>query len=198
MEGLEFLAIPEKMGGIDILTYQYFNQLLNHRTVIFNTGIDENIVELVYLPLRDFENDDSDEPVTLILNSSGGSVVDGFFLADYLTHYKKKLNIIITGNACSMAAVIISAGGKNENITRIAYPNTVLLLHQGMIELGASELKSAVETIKFADDIDERAKKFIIENTGMDEALYDSKARKQWYIFPEEAKELNLIDEIME
>jgi ATP-dependent protease ClpP protease subunit len=37
------------------------------------------------LPLKAFEEDDSTEPVTLILNSSGGSVSDGFFLAYYLS-----------------------------------------------------------------------------------------------------------------
>jgi ATP-dependent protease ClpP protease subunit len=50
--------------------------------------------------------------VTLILNSLGGSVADGFFLANYLSNYSKKLDIIVTGYAASMAAVILSAGGE--------------------------------------------------------------------------------------
>ena len=87
MEALEFLAIPEKFSGLDIPTYQYFNQLLNNRTVIFDSEVDENIIEAVYMPLRDFENDNSNQPITLILNSSGGSVSDGFFLAHYLASY---------------------------------------------------------------------------------------------------------------
>lgn len=198
MEGLEFLAIPEKMGGIDILTYQYFNQLLNHRTIIFNTEITEDIVEAIYLPLRDFENDDSDEPVTLILNSGGGSVSDGFFLASYLASYKKKLNIIITGYAASMAAVILAAGGKNENITRKAYKSTYLLIHDGYIALQTSETKTANDFLAFNNQVDENIRDFIVSNTNISEELYDSKTRKQWFIFAEEAKELNLIDEIME
>ena len=39
---------------------------------------------------------------------------------------------------------------------------------------------------------------FIITNTNITEELYDSKARKQWFISAEEALELNLIDKIME
>jgi len=47
--------------------------------------VQEDIIEKVYLPLRDFEKDDSMEPVTIIMNSSGGSVSDGFFLAHYIS-----------------------------------------------------------------------------------------------------------------
>ena len=130
MEGFEFLAIPEKFSSLDIPMYQYFHQLLNNRTIIFNSEVDENIVEAVYLPLKDFENDDSDEPVTLVLNSIGGSVSDGFFLAHYLASYKKRLNIIVTGYACSMATVLLAAGGKNDNITRKAFSCSYLLLHE--------------------------------------------------------------------
>ena len=105
-------------GAFDPVSYQYFHQLWDNRTIIFNDLVCSDIVEKVYLPLMDFEKDSSIEPVTIILNSDGGSVSDGFFLAHYLTHYRKKLNIIVTGNACSMATVLLAAGGKNENITR--------------------------------------------------------------------------------
>lgn len=123
--------------------YQYFNQLLNHRTILFNTYIDEDIVEKIYLPLKEFEDDSSVEPVTLILNSPGGSVADGFFLAHYLAHYKKKLNIIVLGYAASMAAVILAAGGHNENVHRMCYPSTYALVHDGYITMESSESKTA-------------------------------------------------------
>jgi len=47
--------------------------------------VQDDIVEKVYIPLRDFELDNSNEPVTLIMNSSGGSVSDGFFFAHYIS-----------------------------------------------------------------------------------------------------------------
>lgn len=198
MSGFEFLAIPEKYSSVDIIEYQYFHQLLENRTIIFNSEISEDIVETLYLPLRDFENDDSDEPITIILNSVGGSVSDGFFLANYLASYKKKINIIVAGYAASMAAVILSAGGKNENITRYCYPSTYVLIHDGYVALSASEAKTANDIMAFNNLVDENIRKFIITNTNITEELYDSKARKQWFISAEEALELNLIDKIME
>lgn len=198
MEALEFLAIPEKFSGLDIPTYQYFNQLLNNRTVVFNSEVDENIIEAVYLPLKDFEDDDSEKPATLILNSSGGSVSDGFFLAHYLTSYKKKLNIIVTGYACSMATVLLAAGGKNDNITRKAFSCSYLLLHDGYVALSASEAKTAGDIMRWNEKIDDSIRDFIIEHTNITKELYDENARKQWFLTAVEAKDLNLIDEIME
>jgi ATP-dependent protease ClpP protease subunit len=58
---------------------------MDKRTILLNSAVDESIVESVYLPLKEFEEDDSMEPVTLILNSIGGSVSDGFFLAHYIS-----------------------------------------------------------------------------------------------------------------
>ena len=106
--------------------------------------------------------------------------------------------MIITGYAASMAAVILSAGGKNENITRKAYPSTYILIHDGYVALSASEAKTANDIMAFNNQVDENIRNFIISNTNITEELYDSKARKQWFISAQEALELNLIDEIME
>lgn len=198
MSGFEFLAIPEKYSSVDVIEYQYFHQLLENRTIIFNSEIGEDIIETFYLPLREFENDDSDEPITIILNSVGGSVSDGFFLANYLASYKKKINLIVAGYAASMAAVILSAGGKNDNITRYCYPSTYVLIHDGYVALSASEAKTANDIMAFNNKVDENIRQFILDNTNITPELYDSKARKQWFISAQEAKDLNLIDIVME
>ena len=50
MEGFEFLALPEKYSNVDIVSYQYFHQLLEKRTIVFNSEISEDIIETFYLP----------------------------------------------------------------------------------------------------------------------------------------------------
>jgi len=194
---LEFLAFPEKCG-LDPVNYQYFHQLLHNRTVLFNTDVDSDIVETVYLPLRDFENDDSQKPVTLILNSSGGSISDGFFLAYYLGQYKKPLTIIVTGYAASMAAIILAGGGKNNNVKRVCYPNTYALIHDGYIALEPSETKTANDIMAFNDKIDEKVKQFILDNTKITAEQYDAHGRHQWFLTAHEMLEVGLIDEILE
>lgn len=183
--------------GFSARDYQYFHQLLDNRTILFNTVIDEDIVEKIYLPLKEFEDDSSVEPVTLILNSPGGSVADGFFLAHYIAHYKKKLNILVLGYAASMAAVILAAGGHNENVHRMCYPSTYALVHDGYITMESSESKTAQDFMAFNDKVDNDIKDFIIKHTNITQELYDSKTRHQWFISSQEMKELNFIDEIL-
>lgn len=196
MDELDFLDLFNN-SDISPTSYQYYHQLFHNRTIIFNGSVDDNIIEKYYLPLLDFEKDDSTAPVTLILNSFGGAVTEGFFFAQYLTQYKKKLNIIVTGCAASMAAVILAAGGKNSNITRYCYPSTYALIHDGYVAIGASESKTASDIMSFNDSVDEDIRDFIVSNTNITKDVYDSHTRHQWFIKAPEMKNLGLIDKII-
>lgn len=193
---LEELFNAMQTYGFDPAMYQYFNQLINHRTIIFNCDVQEDIIEKVYIPLRDFEADDSNEPVTIIMNSSGGSVSDGFFLAHYIAQYSKPLNIIVPGYACSMAAVILAGGGKNENVIRSCFPCSYALIHDGYVALSAAETKTANDIMAFNDNVDQRIRKFFIDNTNITEEQYESKSRHQWFLNSQEMLELGLIDRV--
>ena len=185
-----------KDNGLDISTYQYYHQLFDNRTIIFNDEVSEDIIEKAYLPLRDFEEDFSEKPVTLILNSLGGSVSDGFFFANYLSTYKQKLNIIVCGYAASMAMVILCAGGKNPNITRYCYPSTYGLIHDGYIALASSETQTASDILEYNKLVDKNIREFIIANTNITPEQYESKTRKQWFLPASEMKALNIVDHI--
>lgn len=193
----EFLELPMKMSSLDPIQYQYFKQLLQNRTIVFNTDIDENIIETVYLPLKDFEEDDSTTPVTLILNSCGGSVHDSLFLAYYLSTYKKKLNVIVTGYAASMAAIILAGGGNNPNVHRVCYPSSYALIHDGYVSITTSESKSASDVMMFNELVDQQIRQFMIDHTKITSESYDNHARHQWFLTAEQMKEVGLVDEIL-
>lgn len=177
--------------------YQYFHQLFDKRTIVFNKEIEEDVVESVYLPLKDFEEDDISTPVTLIINSLGGSVSDGFFLADYIAQYKKKLNIIVLGYAASMAAIVLAGGGKNPNVVRKCYPSSYALIHDGYVAIQASEAKTADDIMDFNKRVDGRIKEFFITNTNITEEVYNEHSRRQWFLNAQELKTMGLVDEII-
>lgn len=193
------LGIWDKLNAAELspTMYQYYDQLFNHRTIILNDDISERVIEFVYMPLKKFAEDDSNEPVTLILNCSGGSVSDGFFLAYYIANYPKPLNIQVLGYACSMATVLLAAGGKNENVIRTCYPCSYVLIHDGYVALAASEAKTANDIMTFNNKIDEKIRQFFLDNTNLTADEYDTHARHQWFLFADEMKEKNLIDKII-
>ena len=183
--------------GIDVNDYQYFHQLFHNRTIIFNQEVEENVIEYIYLPLRDFEKDDSQEPVTLILNSLGGSVSDALFLCNVIDNYKKPLHIIVPAYACSMATVLLCSGNHNPNVTKYCYPFSFGLLHCGQTAL-SGEFTSVEDTMIFNKTIDDAIKDYIIKNTNITEELYNAHHRKQWYLSSNDMKEYGLIDNFIE
>lgn len=196
MSDLEFLGFANDVSTLDPIMYQYFNQLLKKRTIVLNAEIDENILETVVLPLKDFEQDDSFEPVTLILNTPGGSVADGLMLCNVIDNYKIPLEIIVPSYACSMGTIILCSGNKNPNVTKKAYPFSFALFHSGQTYVGG-ESTSVEDVMNFNKSVDNKIRDYIITNTNITEELYDAHHRKQWYISAEEMLKYGLINEII-
>lgn len=192
---LDFLPIVEQTG-FSPENYQYFHQLLDRRTIILNSDIAESIVETVFMPLKEFEEDSITSPVTLIINSMGGSVADGFFVAHYISQYKKPLNIIVAGYAASMATIMLCSGTHNKNVVRYCFPSSYALIHDGFITLSTSESKTASDFMEFNSKMNDAIKDFIVNNSGITEELFNSYARKQWFLDANEMKKYNLIDHI--
>ena len=196
MSDLEFLGFANDVSTLDPIMYQYFNQLLRKRTIILNAEIDESILETVVLPLKDFEEQKSDKPVTLILNTPGGSVADGLMLCNVIDNYKIPLEIIVPSYACSMGTIILCSGNKNPNVTKKAYPFSFALFHSGQTYVGG-ESTSVEDVMNFNKGVDNKIRDYIIANTNITEELYDTHHRKQWYISAEEMLKYGLIDEII-
>lgn len=195
-DAMEFLEEPIKMSNVDALDYQYFNQYLNHRTVLFNEAVTEDLLEKVILPLKEFEEDDSDEPVTLVLNTPGGSLFMGFCMCNIIDNYKKPLNIIVYGYSMSMGTIILCSGNKNPNVTKMCYPFSFFLHHLGEIALDG-EAGSVKDTMLFNDKLNEQLNEYILKNTNITQEELTANLRKQWYFGADEAKRMGLIDKII-
>ena len=53
-EGLDFLQDVISYSQLDIQSYQYFHNLLQRRTIVFNEEVDTDIVESLMMPLLEF------------------------------------------------------------------------------------------------------------------------------------------------
>lgn len=195
-EELDITTFLKLINGIDICDYQYYHQLLNKRTIIFNSDVDSSLVESVILPLRDFENDDSIEPVTLVLQSVGGSMSDGLVLINIIDNYSKPLNIIVYGYAYSMGFAILCAGSNNPNVTKQCHAFTTALWHSGSVML-AGEANVVNDIQDFNKKMDNQLKEYIIEHTLIPRDLYEKKERYQFYFDATELLRYGIIDEII-
>lgn len=189
--------LEQSMYVIDpIVRYQYFENL-KRRTIVFNRMVDEDILEYLILPLRQFEGDDSNEPVNLILNTCGGSTMAGLVVLNLIDNYKKPLNIYVYSYAMSMGAIILAAGNKNPNVRKFAHKFSIGLIHSGDVVLGQSTANQAKDTMNFLQDIDKRIEQYFFENTNFTKAVWKKIKDKEFYMTAEEMKKYGLIDEIL-
>lgn len=194
MEG--FFEEIVSMCSADPSTYQYFNNLLNHRTIIMNEDVSDNIVESVIMPLLNFEADDSDEPVTLIINTVGGSVSDGLVLCNIIDNYSKKLNIVVLGYAYSMGTIILCAGAHNDNVVRSCYKFSTALLHGGETSISGSS-GQAKDNWQFVQKLEEIIKHYVLSQTSITEEEYNASERHEMYLTSEQMLEKGLVDKIL-
>ena len=180
----------------DPCLYQYYDSLLRHRTIIFNSEVGNDIVETVIIPLMNFEKDDNTEPVTLILNTPGGSIDDGLVLLNVIDNYKKPLNIIVMGYACSMGSIIICAGSKNPNVKRLCHKFSYGLIHAGSVFLGGNT-STVKDTVKFNERVEKTIKDYVLANTKITEDEYRESERKEWYLTANDMLEKGMVDEIL-
>jgi ATP-dependent Clp protease protease subunit len=101
----------------------YFKILNKNRYILLYDEIHNVSSDVVVSKLRamDILNH---KPIYIEINSPGGSVPDGMSIINAIEHIKSPVITIVTGQACSMAALISIAGDK-----RLIYSNSYWMQH---------------------------------------------------------------------
>lgn len=137
----------------------------------------------------------SDETITLFVNSPGGSIPDGQEIIDVIRGLNSKVDVIVAGEAASMAAVITAC----TTGVRKAYPNAELMLHQPLI--GGAGISGSATDITINTNhllsLKEKTIKLLAEACQQNEKMLAEKMERDCWLSPREAVELHLIDEII-
>lgn len=102
-------------------------RLLQDRIVYLGSQVDNESANAVVKQLLYLESVDPKAPITLYINSPGGSVVDGMAIYDVIQRVSCPVHAVVAGMAASMGAVILSGCEKGE---RGILPHAEVLLHQ--------------------------------------------------------------------
>ena len=139
-------------------------------------------------------NLESNEPITVLINSPGGEINSGLLIYDAIVGSKAPVRMICRGKAYSMGAVLLACAGK-----RYMLPNSELMLHQPM--LGGRVSGNALSIKSISDSMLETKKKInslLAKHTGKTEEEIDKATDFDHYFSPDEAIAFNLCDEIIE
>lgn len=122
-----YVPIVVEQTGRGERSYDIYSRLLKDRIIFIGSQIDDTVANLVVAQLLFLESEDPEKDVFLYINSPGGVVTSGLAIYDTMQYIKSPVSTICTGQAASMAAVLLAAGAEGK---RIALPNSRVMIHQ--------------------------------------------------------------------
>ncbi len=171
-----------------------FHHLLNQRIIVLSGEIDTYLCEFVKASLL-FLEAESDEDITMYINSPGGSVYDGLGLLDVMEYIRPDIITVNTGLCASMGAVILCSGTKGK---RKALKRSRTMIHQ---PIGGGWMQQASDMEIEAKEINSLKKELyniISTNTGQNyEKVFQDSDRNYW-MNSKDALKYGMIDEVLD
>jgi len=169
--------------------------ILSSRRIFICDAIDNDSAKEAVRQLWYLELTNPGTPITLVINSPGGSVDAGFAIWDQVKLISSPVSTLVTGLAASMGSVLsLCATSKR----RLATPNARILIHQprlgGAIQGQATDLDiQAKEMLKTRT----RLVRVYVEATGKDAVTIERAIDRDTWMTAQEALEYGLLDKIV-
>ncbi|KAF4470229.1 ATP-dependent Clp protease protease subunit [Fusarium albosuccineum] len=181
-------------------TWDIFSKLLQERIICLNGEINDYMSASIVAQLLWLESDTPDKPITMYINSPGGSVTSGMAIYDTMTYIKSPVSTVCIGGAASMAAILLAGGEAGK---RFSLPHSSIMIHQplGGTRGQASDILIYANQIqKIREQSNQIMQYHLNKAKGHDkytlEQINDLMERDK-YLSPDEALELGVIDEIL-
>ena len=108
-------------------SFDIYSRLLKERIIFIGEQVEDNMANTVIAQLLFLESEDTEKPITVYINSPGGSVTAGLAIYDTMQYIKPDVATLCMGQASSMGALLLAAGAKGK---RLALPNSRIMIHQ--------------------------------------------------------------------
>ena len=185
---------------LNVTQMDVFSRLFMERILYVGGVINSDVANILTSQLLYLEMQDSKSPITMYINSPGGSVIDGLAIYDTMQFIKPDVRTIVVGMAASMGSILLSGGAKGK---RAALPNAEVMIHQP--SGGSKGMASDMEIAwKHMERCKEKLTKYLVKNSGRDPENPDDYNKvladmdRDYWMSAEEALEYGLIDKIIQ
>ena len=173
--------------------YDLASCMLANRIILLTEPINDETAAAITSQLLYLEAENSEDPITIYINSPGGSISSGFAIYDVMNKIKCPVHTMVMGIAASMAAFILCSGSRGN---RYALPNASIMIHQpkGAIEGQAADVEIYAKRLV---DLRQELYKIMAKNTGMSYEEMAYACERDNYLTPKKALEMGFIDKII-
>src|ERR1700746_1220339 len=98
-----------------------YSRLVKERVVFLVGPVTEVTANLIVAQLLFLESENPDKDIFFYINSPGGSVSAGLAIYDTMQFVKPDVSTLCVGQAASMGALLLAAGGKGK---RFSFPHS--------------------------------------------------------------------------
>ena len=169
--------------------------LLDARRLFLNGAVDDELIKDIIRKLWYLELTAPGKPITLLINSPGGSITAGLALWDQIKAISSPITTVVTGLAASMGSVLSLAAPRGR---RFATPAARIMIHQphisGVVRGQATDLQIQAEEIERTHH--ELARMYADATKQSIEVIKKALDRDTW-MSAKEAKDFGLIDHIV-
>ncbi len=175
-------------------SYDIYSLLLKERIIFLGTPINDQIANVIVAQLLYLDHEDPTKPISLYLNSPGGSIYAGMAIYDTMQQVQAPISTIAIGFAASFGTVLLTAGTKGY---RYALPNATVHLHQ---PLGGTQGQASDIEIQAKEILRLRAKlnDILSLHTGRSVEQISQDTDRDYYMTAQQAQEYGLIDEVLD
>ncbi len=175
-------------------SYDIYSRLLNDRIIFLHEEVNDITASLVVAQLLYLDADDSENDISLYINSPGGSITAGMAIYDTMRYIKSDVSTICIGMAASMGAFLLAAGTKGK---RFALPNSEIMIHQpsGGTHGQASDIKIHAERIILIRD---KMNKMLSDMTGKPLETIEKDTERDNFMSAQDAVKYGIIDAVLE
>jgi ATP-dependent Clp protease protease subunit len=185
------MVVEERNMNIALMSV--FDRLMVERIIFLGMPIDSMVANVVNAQLLFLESTDKEKPISIYINSPGGSVYDGLGIYDVMHLVAPKIATVNTGLAASMAFVLMIAGQKG---MRSSLPHARFMQHQPMggAEGQASDIEIVAQEIgKVKGELNQ----LIAKHTGQKIEKIKEDSDRDFWMMASEAKDYGCIDKIL-
>ncbi len=135
--------------------------------------------------------DRTDGDIRLVINSEGGSTIDGWGIVDFISQMRNPVHGIVLGGAFSMASVILQACK-----TRAMTKHSTMMVHAGSIEVD-TDTNSAILNAEYLKKDLEITMDFYRSRARISPKKMKELMSQDSFLSPQEALKYGFIDKII-
>ncbi|HEX6829194.1 MAG TPA: ATP-dependent Clp endopeptidase proteolytic subunit ClpP [Burkholderiales bacterium] len=192
-QGLGLIPMVIETSGRGERAYDIYSRLLKERVVFLVGPVNEVSANLIVAQLLFLESENPDKDIFFYINSPGGSVSAGLAIYDTMQFVKPDVSTLCVGQAASMGALLLAAGGKGK---RYCLPNSRIMIHQPMggFQGQASDVEIHAREILY---LKARLNEILAKHTGQPIKSIEKDTDRDNFLSGEEAVKYGLADAVL-